>query len=211
MKKKQSPEEVLAAFIAANPQSNKTAISEGTGLKGIVLVNSLKKMVKAGGLTEEGTGKEAIYTVAEPAAEKSAETSNELEVPVEDEQLASKTKAGKRNNDKFRFNTFPEALGKGALVREIIKDFVSKNKKATLKSLDEIWKPTDLLKRFGIYAEISRAKELSARDRYFFQEEHQIRLADKKIIVVSNQQTSSTLQVFIKAAKALGYKISVAK
>ena len=211
MKKKQSPEEILAAFIAANPQSNKTAISEGTGLKGIVLVNSLKKMVKAGGLTEEGTGKEAIYTVAEPAAEKSAETSNELEVPVEDEQLASKTKAGKRNNDKFRFNTFPEALGKGALVREIIKDFVSKNKKATLKSLDEIWKPTDLLKRFGIYAEISRAKELSARDRYFFQEEHQIRLADKKIIVVSNQQTSSTLQVFIKAAKALGYKISVAK
>ena len=211
MKKKQSPEEILAAFIAANPQANKTAIGEGTGLKGIVLVNTLKKMVKAGGLTEEGTGKEAIYTVAEPAAEKSAETSNELEVPVEDEQLASKTKAGKRNNDKFRFNTFPEALGKGALVREIIKDFVSKNKKATLKSLDEIWKPTDLLKRFGIYAEISRAKELSARDRYFFQEEHQIRLADKKIIVVSNQQTSSTLQVFIKAAKALGYKISVAK
>ena len=162
---------------------------------------------KTGKQKEEVVSTEPVETPAEEVV-----TSNELEIPVEDEQTATKTKGGKRNNDKFHFNDFPNALGKGPLVREIMKDYVAKNKKATLKQLDEIWNPKDLLKRFGIYAEINEAKELSAaRDRYFFQEEHQIRLADKKIIVVSNQQTSSTLQIFIKAAKALGYKISVAK
>ncbi len=162
---------------------------------------------KTGNQEEEVVSTEPVETPVEEVA-----ASTELEIPVEDEQLAAKTKGGKRNNDKFRFNDFPNALGKGPLVREIMKDYTSKHKKATLKQLDEIWKPKDLLKRFGIYAEINEARELSsARDRYFFQEEHQIRLADKKLIVVSNQQTNSTLQSFIKAAKALGYKISVAK
>ena len=166
-----------------------------------------KPSSKKTGKQEEVVSTEPVETPVEEVA-----ASTELEIPVEDEQLASKTKGGKRNNDKFHFNDFPNALGKGALEREIMKDYTSRHKKTTLKQLDEIWKPKDLLKRFGIYAEINEAKELSAaRDRYFFQEEHQIRLADKKIIVVSNQQTSSTLQIFIKAAKALGYKISVAK
>ena len=202
MKKKQSPEEILAAFIAANPQANKTAISEGTGLKGIVLVNTIKKMVKAGELTEEGTGKEAIYTVAETAAEQPAETSNELEIPVEDEQKAAKSKG--RDNSTLSYAG--EQFKKGPLVRRILTDHVAANKGITYKKLKESF-PDELLKRFGVFQDEDTARQLSgARDRYAFQPSNTIKLKDKNI-VICNQWTLDNIQPFLKAARALGYKI----
>ena len=74
-----------------------------------------KPSSKKTGKQEEVVSTEPVETPVEEVA-----ASTELEIPVEDEQLASKTKGGKRNNDKFHFNDFPNALGKGALVREII-------------------------------------------------------------------------------------------
>jgi len=201
MKKKKTDQELVAEFIAANPGTNKAAISESTGVKGIILHNIIKKAVGAGELSEEGTGKEATYTTAEPVAERTqVESSSELEIPVEDEQLpASKG----RNNQKFIFNGVE--YGKGPLVREVVRKYVEDNK-PTLKQLKEAF-PDELLKRFGVWQEEDMAREIQgARDRYFWKEEHQIKVKGK-VIVVCSQWTSETLKPFLKVARALGYKI----
>jgi hypothetical protein len=64
------------------------------------------------------------------------------------------------------------------------------------------------MKRFGVFEEITKAKELSGkRDRYFTKPEHVIKLGDKKQVVVCSQWTASLILPFIETAKKLGYKI----
>lgn len=190
----------VVEFLQNNPASTKEQIGTATKVTGIELTNVIKALRKEERLDEEGTGKELKLSLV-PAA---AETETEPVVTEEQTEPAPKTKKG-RNNDKFQFNG--NAYGKGPLVREVVRQYVTGHPKTTLKQLKEIF-PDELLKRFGIFQEESRARELSgARDRYFFKDEHQIKLADKKTIVVCSQLTSDNIQPFLKAAKALGFKI----
>jgi hypothetical protein len=201
MKKEKTDKELVAEFITANPGTNKAAIGEGTGVKGIILHNLIKKMVNASGLTEEGQGKEATYIAAEPVAESpQVETSTDSE---EGEQLPSKG----RNNQKFKVNG-SEPLGKGPTVREVVRLYVEEHK-PTLKQLKEAF-PADLLKRFGVCQDEDTARSIQgARDRYFWKEEHQIKVKGK-VVVVCNQWTSENIQPFLKAARSLGFKIKAA-
>jgi len=200
MKKKKTDQELVAEFIAANPGTNKAAISESTGVKGIVLHNIIKKKVNAGELTEEGEGKEATYTTAEPMTEQTqVETSAESEM---DEQ--EQTGKG-RNTQKYKFNG--QEYGKGRLVLAVIRQYVEDHK-PTLKQILEVFGDTALLKRFAPAAEIEVARDRSgARDRYFFSEADHIRLKDKKTLVVCNQWTSENIQPMLKLFKSLGYRI----
>ena len=206
MKKKKTEQELVAEFIAANPGTNKAAISESTGVKGIILHNIIKKTVNAGELTEEGQGKEATYTIAEPTAElQVAEASSENE---EEEKLSA---SKGRNTQKYRFKPFGSnetlELGKGRLVLAVIRSYVEENK-PTLKQVLEVFGSTDLLKRFAPCAEIEVARQRSgARDRFLFSDTDQIILKDKKVLVVCNQWTSENIQPMLKLFKSLGYKI----
>lgn len=205
MKKKKTDLELVTEFIAANPGSNKAAISESTGVKGIILHNLIKKKVNAGELTEEGEGKEATYTATEPVTEQ---TKVELEIPLEDEQLPS---SKGRNTQKYKFKPFGSnetlELGKGRLVLAVIRSYAEENK-SSLKQILEVFGDTTLLKKFAPCAEIEVARERSgARDRYFFSEADQIRLKDKKILVVSNQWTTDNIQGILSVFKSLGYRI----
>jgi hypothetical protein len=192
----------VVEFLQSNPASTKEEIGIKTKVKGIELTNVLKALRKQERLVEEGEGKELKLSVnAEP--EETAAPSTELEIPVEDEQESPKSKG--RNNDKFKFNG--QEYGKGPLVREVVRHYIAEHPKVTSKQLKDVF-PDELLRRFGIWQEISQAKSLSgARDRYFFQEQHQMKLGDKKVIVVCNQFTSDNVQPFLKAARAIGYKI----
>lgn len=159
--------------------------------------------------------KPATKKTAARKATKSA-TANETEPveitnlePVEpvveetDTEITDKLKKG-RNNDKYQFNG--NSYGKGPLVREVVRQYVASHPKTTIKKLKEVF-PDELLHRFGIFQEVDHARTFGARDRYFFKEEHQIKLADKKVVVVCNQFTTANIQPFLKAAKALGFKI----
>ena len=203
--KKQTPQEKVAEFIGANPASTKEAIGEATGVKGIVLVNTLKKLTKDGAVTEEGKGKEATYTASEePAAEQPAAERPAEEVEEAGGQEEAKPKSG-RDNSTFKYLT--GEYKKGPLVRQIISDHVAATKgKISYKQLKEAF-GDDLLKRFGVFQDEDTARELSgARDRYFFKPEHLIKLKDKTI-AVCNQWTAANIRPFLEAAKKLGYKI----
>lgn len=190
----------VVEFLQNNPGSTKEQIGTATKVKGIELTNVIKALRKTERLEEQGEAKEATFSIKEEVA---APTSSETEIPVEDEQLPSKSKG--RNNDKYQFNG--NAYGKGPLVREVVRQYVAGHPKTTLKQLREVF-PDELLHRFGIFQDVDKARELSgARDRYFFKDEHQIKLGDRKVIVVCNQLTSDNIQPFLKTAKALGFKI----
>jgi hypothetical protein len=192
----------VVEFLENNPGSTKEQIGTATKVKGIELANALRAIRKSGRLQEEGEGKEAVFTVT---AEETAGTGEEHteETPDAEEEVAPVASKG-RNNDKYQFGG--ESYGKGPLVREVVRQYVADNPRTTLKKLKEVF-PDDLLHRFGIFQELDRARELSgARERYFFKDEHQIKLGDK-VVVVCNQLTAANIQPFLKAAKALGYKI----
>ncbi|MBL0310153.1 MAG: hypothetical protein IPP77_10885 [Bacteroidetes bacterium] len=190
----------VAEFLASNPGSTKEAIGKATKVNGIELTNVIKRLRKEERLVEEyPDGEVPAFSIKNE--EQTEPVSNETEIPVEDEQLPAKKG---RNNDKYQFNG--NSYGKGPLVREVVRQYVA-GRKVTLKQLREAF-PDELLNRFGIFQEESKAKELSgARDRYFFKDEHHIQLGDKKIVVVCNQLTAQNIQPFLKTAKALGFKI----
>lgn len=222
-------------FLTTNPNSNKAQITEATGIKGLPLFNLLKQMVKDGKLTATGEGNDTVYTMPAVAATETTmppatevtpepqvrlpqdtvtETQPEpLTHPIEaktegkKEDVPAVTKAKPRNNDKFSFNGVSD-LGKGALARSIVEKYVKDNPNTTYKKLLEVF-PTTLLKRFGVVEDIEKAREISGKkyDRYFFKEEHVIKLKDKKV-VVTNQWTSDNLLPLLQVAhEKLGYKI----
>lgn len=166
----------------------------------------MKKKVVKKATTKKVAARKITKAVTANETEQVEVTNPEpVETPVEetDSEIAEKVKKG-RNNDKYQFNG--NFYGKGPLVRAIVMDFVAKNPKTTFKKLKEVF-PDELLHRFGIFQEIDHARTFGARDRYFFKEEHQIKLSDKKVVVVCNQFTTANIQPFLKAAKALGFKI----
>lgn len=181
--------EKVAAFLKSNPNANKAAISEATGIKGIVLHNLLKKMENDGLIISEGSGADASFKLNSQEEEQTEET---VSAPFY------------RDISKFTFNK--ESYGKGPLVRAVVAKYVEDNPTVTYKKLKEVF-PDELLKRYGIFQDEATAREISGkRDRYFFKPEHVIKLKDKKI-VVCNQLTFQNIQPFLKVAKQLGYKI----
>ena len=191
----QEAADAVLAFLLKNAGSTKQAISEATGIKGLALTNAMKKLTKEELVTSEGEADETTYTAAEPVSEKT-----QVET-TDDEEVTTVSKG--RDNSTFKF------LGmdykKGPCVREVVRKYVEDHK-PSLKQLKDAF-PDELLKRFGVWQEEDTAKSIQgARDRYFWKEEHQIKVKGK-IIVVSNQWTSANIQPFLKAARALGYKI----
>ncbi len=191
----QQATELVVKFLKKYPDSTKAAISEATGVKGIVLANVFKKLTNEGSLMETEGDEGKLYSITEqPVAE---------ETQIEEEEIAAGKQSKGRNNQKFKFNG--EEYGKGPLVREVVRQYVE-NHKPTLKQLKEAF-PDELLKRFGVWQEEDTARSIQgARDRYFCKEEHQIKVKGK-IILVSNQWSKDTLPGFLKRCKELGIKI----
>ena len=190
----------VVEFLESNPASTKEVIGTKTKVKGLELTNVLKALRKQERLVEDGEGKEVTFSVKAEAAPVAEEPVVEETEPV----VTKKVKNG-RNNDKYQFNG--NAYGKGPLVREVVRQYVTGHPKVTTKQLKEVF-PDELLHRFGIFQEESIARSLSgARDRYFFKEEHQITLGDKKVVVVCNQFTAGNIIPFLATAKKAGFKI----
>jgi len=226
----QTANDNLVGFLKANPNSTKETISNGTGLKGLVLFNLLKKLQKEEQITAQGDGDDITYSLVEETENVEARdveetpeivtnTITEKQVDVEqtvvtdtvtnepatnEQTTVTKKKSAGRDNSKFTFNG--EAYGKGPLVRAVVTQYIKDNPTVTYDELKKIF-PDELLKRFGIFQDEKTAREIAKKgNRYFFKEEHVIKLTDKKI-VVCNQLTFENIQPFLKVAKELGYKI----
>jgi hypothetical protein len=197
----------LTQFLKDNPNSSKAAISEATGLNGLLLFNLLKKLRKEGIIISEGEGPNITISLVEANDEEKSEEHIEpsIEEPVEETDIEEPIiKPFVRDNSKFKFNN--EMYGKGPLVRAVIAQYAIEHPSITYKQLKEIF-PDTLLKRFGIFQDELKAREISDKyDRYFFKPEQIIKLKDRKI-VVCNQFTFTNIQPFLKVVKSLGYKI----
>ena len=110
----------VAEFLRANPASTKEAIGEGTGVKGIILVNALKKLTGEGGLVQEGKGKETTYSLEETPASEKTQVEPAAGEEVEEKEVAKSTG---RDNSTFRYNG--SDFKKSRLVLQIISDHVT--------------------------------------------------------------------------------------
>lgn len=204
---------------------DKKSISESTATKGIVLEGALSKLVKDKILVVEVKEGEKVYSIVPETEVSSIEEGSVPQISPrkkekkekEDDEITgagentekSKTtygkNEGKRDMRKFRFKG--EHHSKGGLVHAVISEFVSKRKNISLAKLKESF-PDELLQRFGVVQEISKAKQFASggRDRYFMQDERVIRIKDRKI-VVCNQWTSENIKPFLTAARKLGFDI----
>ncbi len=188
----------LISFLEYNSNSNKEAIAEATGLKGLALFNTLKRLVKEGTIHEDETSGEKLYSVA--MIDDGEANDNPPEERNEDAEIISRG----RDNSKYKFNG--QEYGKGPLVHAIVSQYVADNRGTTYKKLKEVF-PDDLLKRFGIFQDEQTANEIAPKGgRYFSKPEQVIKLKDRSVIVC-NQFTLANIQPFLKLAKTLGYKI----
>lgn len=184
----------LVKFIENNPNATKEAIAEATGIKGLALYNTLKRLVKDGTIKEGEHEGDKTYCIAE------IEPTTNQATTEEQPEIFSKG----RDNSKFKFNG--EEYGKGPLVHAVVSQYVAENKNTTYKKLKEVF-PDELLKRFGIFQDEATAKQIAPKGgRYFSKPEQLIKLKDRSVIVC-NQFTLANIQPFLKVAKTLGYKI----
>ena len=195
-----------------NPNISKAKLSELTSIKGIVLYNLLRSLKTEEKIVEFFDGTETVYALADTPAKDNKQVNVDLSTKEQKEETET-VKTGKlsvtlppptRDNSKYKFQG--EEYGKGPLVRAVIAQFVTDNPGTTYKKLKEAF-PDDVLKRFGIFQDFDTANSIDTTGkRYFFKEEHIIKLKDKKI-VVCNQFTLANIQPFLAKAKELGYNI----
>ena len=214
----------VIGFLTANPNSNKAAITEATGMKGLPLYTALKALLKEGRITSTGEGSETTYSLDENFVEALAgedkmdatrnpepigpivEGEKKEDEPQTNTEEPKVKEATSRDNSKYKFNG--EEYGKGPLVRAVVAKYVEDHPDTTHKQLKEIF-PDTLMKRFGVFANETEAKKLSGnKPRYFLKPEQMIKIkGQKEPIAICNQWTAALIEPFIKVAKELGYKI----
>ena len=182
-------------YSLAEPQSEEQPIAEEAP-QPVVVSEEVQ-------VTNEQAGQvEQTVTVVDEAANEENKEKGQQDIKA----TATKSTTS-RDNTKYVFEK--ETYGKGKLVVACLKKIIELNPSTTFAHLKELF-PDTLMKRFGVFEEIKKAKEISGtRDRYFFKEEDVIKLADKKVVICS-QWTAGLIAEFIKTAKTNGFKIKEA-
>ena len=164
--------------------------------------NPEEKKTAEGDVTATAPGKKsAVKGKKEKPDAKISDDEGEKE-NVSEKQGQSEVK---RDMRKFKFQG--QQYTKGGLVHAVVSAFVTKKKNIGITSLKENF-PDELIQRFGVFQEISKAKQFTSggRDRFFLKEEMLIKLKDKKI-AVCNQWTAENIKPFLSAARKLGFEI----
>ena len=214
---------------------DKKSISESTSAKGIVLEGALSKLVKDEILTVEDREGQKFYFISPEKTETATLVENNVAesdvVPLDSGKKGSKKGKKEKSEDKSsdevslteklpnkkgqieggrdmrKFKFKGEQFTKGGLVHAVVAEFVAKHKNIGIAKLKESF-PDELIQRFGVFQEISKAKQFASggRDRYFMQDEKIIKLKDKRI-AVCNQWTAENIKPFLTAARKLGFEI----
>jgi hypothetical protein len=141
--------------------------------------------------------------------EQGNETAGEQPEQTTETQTKVETKPTKattsRNTGTFKFAG--SSYNKGKLINAVVTAHVAQNKNINVEKLRLAF-PDTLLKRFGIFQTVEKAREISGPkyDRYFFKDDLQIKLKDA-VIVTCNQITSDNLLPFLEQCSKLGIVI----
>ncbi len=168
----QTANKKLTTFLKNNPGATKEQIGAQLKMKGLQLFNLLKAEVKSGMIIV----KDDTYSINETLVEVSnnetianeagAEVSSNKTKKNDDPAGVEETRTVKpsgRDNTKYIFEK--EIYGKGKLVVAVLKKWVTDHPSTTYAQLKEVF-PDTLMKRFGVFEEIKKAKEISGtRDR----------------------------------------------
>ena len=152
----QTANENLIGFLKENPNSTKETIGNGTGLKGLVLFNLLKKLQKEEQITAQGDGDDVTYSLVEetesvgqtfdedaseivfkePAGTDQTEQSTEVEEndatdtvsnePATNEQPVVE-KGKSTGRDNSKFSFNDELYGKGPFVKAVVSQYVKQS------------------------------------------------------------------------------------
>lgn len=213
---------------------DKKSLADAT-VKGIQLEGALSKLIKEKVLkmeeregvkfyfvnpeipeiktTDEKKGKEVddatILLVKKGTAKSKKEKQEEKlsDEGDEKENVSDKNRLSEGKRDMRRFKFQGQKYTKGGLVHAVVSAFVAKKKNIGITTLKENF-PDELIQRFGVFQEISKAKQFTSggRDRFFMKDEMLIKLKDKKI-AVCNQWTAENIKPFLSAARKLGFEI----
>ena len=107
-----------------------------------------------------------------------------------------------RDNTKFEFQG--EFFGKGPYVRIIVATYMEKHPETTIVELKSIF-PDALLKRFGIFQNVEKAKEISGKTPRYFLKPDQIIIVGEEKIAVCSQFTAENIKPFLEVSKKLGF------
>lgn len=208
----QTNEEKVILFLEKFSDSPVDIISSGTGVFKLQVHKVLKALKEKGKITANADVEPISYSLVGSSTKTAKAT-----VPVKKEKAAASNtaedeepivKSTGRDVSKYRFGT--ENYSKSRLVQAVIAKYVEQHPKVTLAKLQEVFQSDVLQKRYGTVVEISKAKKFSenGRDRHFVKlPSDRIKLADKKVVVVSSQWSAELLNPFLKIAKSLNFQI----
>ena len=190
--------EQVIGFLIANPNSNKSAITEATGIKGLQLFNLLKKMLADGRITSLGEGNETTYALAELQTEEQPIVEEVIRSgAASEEHQTINEQAGQANNIvKEEANEESKEKGQQEVKATVTKATTSRdNSKYKFNGEEGLGKgplvravvanyvddnpdtthkqlkeifPDTLMKRFGVFANETDAKKLSGNKPRYF-------------------------------------------
>lgn len=119
-------------------------------------------------------------------------------------------KGAARDNSKYQFNGIK--LGKGRLVLEVIKHYVSSKQCTKFADLEKVF-PKSCQGSWGVFTTDEKANEIyeqSGHHRHFNRPEELVKLSEDCTIAICRQWGIGNIDKFIQQATKLGYKITPA-
>lgn len=187
-------------------------LSESTGAPIIQIYKAAKDLEKEGliVITESESGK--VYTPKNTEALKSI-CDVSTDTVSESNSKAPKKKPVKtkievptsgRHTGKFVFRKVP--YSQSQCVYQVMAAYIAEQK-PTYKELEAAFDPS-IVSRFGVFAKLSKCRELSAdRDRYHLKDYMILKTKDGVRIAITNQWSMTRFIQFVDAASQAGYKI----
>lgn len=214
MKKEEAKAQMLK--IISKGKISPEEINKLTKIAFIQIYGIAKELEADGQIILEQIDDLKTYSLAEAEPKKEKKSAKEKDESGEKEPAISEdlnleetkeekvVKTGGRDMTKYKFNG--NEYNKGRLAHAIISAY-AKEKKPTLKQALVLF-PNELVRPYGLIAEIGEARKMSKQhQRFFIKPEEEIKLKDC-LIGVSNQMTPDRIGAILNIArKELGYKI----
>lgn len=215
MKKEEAKAKMLKV-ITEKGKISPEEINKLTKIAFIQIYGIAKELEADGQIILEQIDDLKTYSLAEAEPKKEKKSAKEKDESGEKEPTISEdlnleepkeekvVKTGGRDMTKYKFNG--NEYNKGRLAHAIISAY-AKEKKPTLKQALVLF-PNELVRPYGLIAEIGEARKMSKQhQRFFIKPEEEIKLKDS-VVACSNQMTPDRIGAILNIArKELGYKI----
>lgn len=188
----------IKAYLQKNPKATGTEIANHLNIHQVQVYGAAAALVTKGELIKSNKTYSLVDmpTVKKAKADKKAKASESVEPAPETtevevkEDAATEAPTGKnfgRDFSKFEFEG--ELLRKGRYIVARMKKLIEGRQDLTRKQLDELFNPTKLVRTHGLYASLTKARQVNAKgkQRYYATRAYIITLGDGAKICMTNQ------------------------